>query len=147
MSVSEELTVLPASLDEQAVVDRTDQWLHCAVSGNVDPMRDILAEDFRYTSNPRFGVEAMTKLQLIEVASLLRDDGTAKLEHRLLRVGNLIVSTTVTRSREVINGDPAAASATTMNATMNGKLLVYVSGWRAEAGTWRCFDMHLLDAL
>lgn len=134
--------------DSQAIIDRTDLWLLCAVDGRYERLYDILTDDFLYSSHPKFGVATMTKAEIIKVASLLKDAGTEKLSHNIEKVGDIAISTTVTRSLEKITADVGEfASSEAMNASMNGKVLVYVSGWRKSEGAWRCFDIHLVDAM
>ncbi len=134
--------------DAKAVVERTDLWMQCAVDGKYQRLGAILADDFVYSGHPKYGVERMDKGEMIKLASMLKDNGTEKYEQRLFRVGNVISSYTVTRSEEVITGDMgSAASSDEMNASMNGKILVYGSGWRKEDKGWRCFDMHLIEAI
>jgi ketosteroid isomerase-like protein len=147
-SESREHSVQNNDPDILAVVARTDLWLQCAVDGQFQRLNDILSDTFTYASHPKFGAAAMDKAQMIEVASLLKDDGTQKLIQHVHKVGTVAVSITLTRSMERITAPLGAfASAHEMNASMNGKFLVYVSGWRKEESTWRCFDMHLVDAL
>lgn len=134
--------------DLQSVIDRTDDWLRCAVDGRHERMEDILAADFRYTGHRRHGAAELTRQQLLDIAAGLKDAGSAKLDQRVFRVGPTIISTTVTRSEErIVGGHVDEELSSAMNDGLNGKLLIYTSGWRQEDGAWRCFDMHLTDAI
>jgi hypothetical protein len=135
--------------DFAAVIERTDLWLKSAVDGEYQRLHDILADDFIYSGHPRFGAERLTKDELIQLASMLKDNGSRKYDQKLFRLGGTIISYTVTRSEEKIMGDlgDVAASSDAMNNAMNGKILAYCSSWRNEDGRWRCFGIHLLDAV
>ncbi len=138
---------LPDS-DTQAIIQQTDLWLQGAVDGGYQRLNDILADDFLYSSHAKYGVSTMTKPEMIKLASMLKDAGTEKLEQTITKVGDIAISLTVTKSLEKITGEVGDfASSDAMNASMNGKVLVYASGWRKDGATWKCFDMHLVDAL
>ena len=134
--------------DGAAVIAQTDRWLRCSIDRTAGRLEDILADDFRYTSDPKAGVAEMDKAAMVAVNAQLDDSGSDKLDHKVYRVGDTILSLTLTRSNEQMVGDlGGVASADAMNNGLMGNLLIYVSGWRQEAGTWRCFNMHLVDAV
>ncbi len=133
--------------DRQAVIDQTDRWLQARGADAVQ-LDDILSNDFRYSSSGDFGVETMTKAEIIKLSSMITGATSKKLEHQTIRLGEIIISITMTLSQDEIAGDLGGiGSAEAANATMLGKRLVYASGWRQEDHTWRCFDIHLIAAL
>jgi ketosteroid isomerase-like protein len=130
----------------EGVVVQLERWTGALMAKDFDQLDEILAPDFQFTVEPRFGGGRMNKERFIAFDRKIKNCSIRFLGITVRRMGNMATSLAFAEVHEEFSGDlgPDMPSAEEMAATMNGARIAYGSGWRqAASGQWQCFSHHI----
>jgi ketosteroid isomerase-like protein len=130
----------------EGVVQQLERWTGALMARDFDQLEDILAPDFQFTVDPKFGGGRMDKQRFIALDRQIKSCSIRFLGITVRRMGSIATSLAFAEVHEEFTGDlgPGMPSAEEMAATMNGARIAYGSGWRQnERGEWQCFSHHI----
>ena len=130
----------------EGVVEQLERWTGALMAGDFDQLEEILAPDFQFTVDPKFGGGRMNKARFIELDRKIKNCSIRLLGVTVRSMGNIATSLIFAEVHEQFAGDlgPGMPTADEMAATMNGARIAYGSGWRRNvSGRWQCFSHHI----
>lgn len=130
----------------EGVVGQLERWTNALMVGEFDILEEVLAPDFQFTVEPKFGGGRMDKAQFIALDRKIKSCSINLIDLTARKMGNLVTTLAMAEVSESFEGDlgPGMPSAEEMAATMQNARLAYGSGWRVgDDGTWQCFSHHV----
>src|SRR5437868_185381 len=116
---------------EQAV-KQTERWTQAPVDGRFDELELILAPDFQFTVDPRFGGGRMNKQQFIAFDRNIRSCSIDLQKVVARKMGPFVTMLILAEVSEEFAAELPAGmpSRQEMSETMQGAKLAYGSGWK-----------------
>ena len=128
------------------VARQLKRWTDALMMREFDVLDEVLAPDFQFTADPKYGGGRMDKARFIEMDRKIKNCSIKFLGITARRLGGMITSLAFAEVSEEFEGDlgPGMPSAAEMAQTMKAAKLAYGSGWRlGENGQWQCFSHHI----
>lgn len=123
-----------------------DRWIRALSVKDFDVLEDVLAPEFQFTVEPKFGGGRMDKTTYILFNRKIKEFSINLFHVTARRVGELVTALAFGDVSEEFEGElpPGMPSAGEMGHIINNARLAYGMGWRqGKDGTWRCVSHHI----
>lgn len=130
----------------EGVAQQLKRWTDALMAGDFEVLDEVLAPDFQFTVDPKYGGGRMDKARFIEFDRKIKSCSIKFLGITARRMGGMVTSLAFAEISEEFSGDLGSdmPSAAEMKQTMTNARLAYGSGWRMGAnGQWQCFSHHI----
>lgn len=130
----------------EPVFQRLKLWIDSLMVQDIDPLDDILTEDFQFTADPKFGGGRFDKAAFIATDRKIKSCSIDLQRVVMRRMSETLVTSLVLArvSEEFAETGPGMPSPEEMSVMMHDVQMAYASAWRRDGdGVWRCFNHHI----
>jgi len=123
-----------------------DRWIRALPAKDFDVLEEVLAREFQFTVEPKFGGGRMDKATYVSFNRKIKQFSIDLFHVTARRVGEIVTMLAFADVSEEFEGElpPGMPSAAEMGGIINNARLAYGLGWRqSEDGEWRCVSHHV----
>jgi hypothetical protein len=123
-----------------------DRWIRALHEKDFDVLEDVLAPEFQFTVEPKFGGGRMEKATYVQFNRKIKSFSLDLFHVTARKMGEIVTALAFGDVSEEFEGElpPGMPSAGEMGGIINNARLAYGMGWRqSEDGEWRCVSHHV----
>ena len=128
-----------------------DEWGAAIANHDGDWIERHLADDFHGTAQP-WPTLSVNKKKMIELDAAIETMEVEWVYVSAKKLGDVVLTTGVVHyTKEVFKADAVIAegmpSGQELSALVNGRMALYVNGWRHNGSHWQIFDHHMVGTM
>lgn len=123
-----------------------DRWIRALPAKDFDVLEEVLAPNFQFTVEPKFGGGRMDKATYIQLNRSIKSFSIDLFHVTARKMGDIVTALAFGDVTEEFEGELPAGMPTAgeMGSVINDARLAYGMGWRqGEDGEWRCVSHHV----
>ena len=127
-------------------VVQLERWISALRARDFDVLEDVLAPEFQFTVDPKFGGGRMDKATYVLFNRKIKSISIDLFHVTARKMGEIVTALAFGDVAEEFEGElpPGMPSASEMGRIINNARLEYGMGWRqSEDGNWRCVSHHV----